>query len=268
MDNSNVKEEYNRSEKKKVKKRKRSMKSENVALKKPMYAYSVFLSEKREDMSKNNLNLSFNEVTNLLGTQWSEMTQKEKRPYTLKAEEDKRKYMEKVKEMQHESEKNSNGENDDEVEEISRRATKSPKSSSTAAFNIPIFTEEFLDYNKTRESDLRQLRKTCAEFREQNVILSHHVDDLKSAINKLDEETKTQRETNEKSEITLKKLRENLVRSFINVQLPETGMRPTLDNIDKYMKNVYMFLENDPNKYPAFSHEVRAVMRMLDIAEV
>lgn len=41
-------------------------------------------------------------------------------------------------------------------------------------FDIPIFTEEFLDHNKTRDAELRQLRKINTDYEQQNAILSKH----------------------------------------------------------------------------------------------
>ena len=56
----------------------------------------------------------------------------------------------------------------------------------SGAFDIPIFTEEFLDHNKARETELRQLRKQNTEYEEQNAILSKHIENMKSAIDKLE----------------------------------------------------------------------------------
>ena len=53
-------------------------------------------------------------------------------------------------------------------------------------FDIPIFTEEFLDHNKAREAELRQLRKQNTEYEEQNAILSKHIENMKAAIDKLE----------------------------------------------------------------------------------
>ena len=54
------------------------------------------------------------------------------------------------------------------------------------SFDIPIFTEEFLDHNKARELELKQLRKQTSEFEEQNAVLGKHIESMKSAISKLE----------------------------------------------------------------------------------
>ena len=54
--------------------------------------------------------------------------------------------------------------------------------------NVPIFSDAFLHYNKGRESELRKLRKSTTELEEQNAILSKHIDNLNSAICKLQDD--------------------------------------------------------------------------------
>merc|ERR1712126_544369 len=46
-----------------------------------------------------------------------------------------------------------------------------PQRENSNSFDIPIFTEEFLDHNKARELELKQLRKQTGEFEEQNAVL-------------------------------------------------------------------------------------------------
>ena len=62
--------------------------------------------------------------------------------------------------------------------------------------DIPIFREEFLELNKTRESELRSLRKTVSEFEEQNAVLQRHVDNMRSAVAKLDRDVTLTKENN------------------------------------------------------------------------
>ena len=66
----------------------------------------------------------------------------------------------------------------------------------SGSFDIPIFTEEFLNHNRARELELRQLRKQTSEFEEQNAVLGKHIDSMKSAISKLEVETVQQRQSN------------------------------------------------------------------------
>ncbi|MCV4796669.1 hypothetical protein OFB84_32590, partial [Escherichia coli] len=50
-----------------------------------------------------------------------------------------------------------------------------------STFDVPIFTEEFLDQNKAREAELRRLRKMNVAFEEQNAVLQRHTQSMNSA---------------------------------------------------------------------------------------
>ena len=84
-------------------------------------------------------------------------------------------------------------ESDDVMVQESSMAVSNDNSGS---FDIPIFTEEFLNHNRARELELRQLRKQTSEFEEQNAVLGKHIDSMKSAISKLEVETVQQRQSN------------------------------------------------------------------------
>ncbi|KAG0420133.1 hypothetical protein HPB47_003664 [Ixodes persulcatus] len=94
-------------------------------------------------------------------------------------------------------------------------------------FDIPIFTEEFLDHNKVCEAELRQLRKSNTEYEEQNAILSKHIDTMKAAIEKLEVETVQQKNNNLALQQHLTGLRSTLTTSFCNLPLP--GVPPDED---------------------------------------
>ena len=61
----------------KGKKRKKPMKDEN-APRQPLTGYVRFLNERREKVRTDNANLSFSEITKLLGAEWSKLPQHEK----------------------------------------------------------------------------------------------------------------------------------------------------------------------------------------------
>lgn len=81
----------------------------------------------------------------------------------------------------------------------------------SGSFDIPIFTEEFLNHNRARELELRQLRKQTSEFEEQNAVLGKHIDSMKSAISKLEVETVQQRQSNAAFQQQLDMLRFNTI---------------------------------------------------------
>jgi hypothetical protein len=62
-------------------------------------------------------------------------------------------------------------------------------SRSSSSLDIPIFREEFIELNKAREAEMRHLRKQATEFEEQNAVLQKHVDNMRSAVSKLERDT-------------------------------------------------------------------------------
>ena len=87
-------------------------------------------------------------------------------------------------------------ESDDVMVQESNSHSMAVSNDNSGSFDIPIFTEEFLNHNRARELELRQLRKQTSEFEEQNAVLGKHIDSMKSAISKLEVETVQQRQSN------------------------------------------------------------------------
>lgn len=86
--------------------------------------------------------------------------------------------------------------------------------------DIPIFTEEFLDHNKIRDAELRQLRKSNTDYEQQNSILQKHIESMKNAIEKLENEIMQQKRNNNSLQRHLNHLRMTLTNGFSNVKLP------------------------------------------------
>lgn len=99
-------------------------------------------------------------------------------------------------------------------------AATTEKETDFTNFDIPIFTEEFLDHNKTREAELRQLRKSNTDYEQQNAILQKHIENMKTAIEKLENETMQQRNNNVALQQHLDHLRTTLTNGFANIRLP------------------------------------------------
>ncbi|KAG0255881.1 Non-histone chromosomal protein 6 [Mortierella polycephala] len=81
-----------RSKKEEPTKRKRKVKKDINAPKKPMSAYLLFSNEWREKVKAQNPDASFGDLGRLLGEQWREYTDDQKAPYHVKHEEAKAKY--------------------------------------------------------------------------------------------------------------------------------------------------------------------------------
>jgi len=66
----------------------------------PRSAYFIFLADKRKDVKKNFPNLNNRELLSKLGETWSELSDKEKRPYVTKAIQERSKWIEDVKDYE------------------------------------------------------------------------------------------------------------------------------------------------------------------------
>jgi hypothetical protein len=237
----------------KGKKRKRAR--DMNAPKQPLTGYVRFLNDRREKLRADHPNLTFSEITKLLGAEWTKLAPNEKQHYLDQAEKDKARYTKELNsyhateafklfvKKQHEKkfkvdERDGahNGTANEETGDHARDDDDLP------TFDIPIFTEEFLDHNKARESELRSLRKQNTEYEEQNAILSKHVDSMKQAVEKLEVEVHQQRCNNGALQQHLSLLRTTLTNSFATVPLPSTKELPTLETIDTYMSKLHSLI--------------------------
>ncbi|XP_067828418.1 SWI/SNF-related matrix-associated actin-dependent regulator of chromatin subfamily E member 1-like isoform X2 [Heptranchias perlo] len=66
----------------------------------PTTGYVLFLNEQRAKLKIEHPDLPFTEITKLLGTQWSQLSQEGKQKYINEAEKDKRRYIEELKAYQ------------------------------------------------------------------------------------------------------------------------------------------------------------------------
>ncbi|GAB6031981.1 High mobility group protein 20A [Chamberlinius hualienensis] len=267
-------------EKKKVgwprgKKRKREPKDSN-APRQPLTGYVRFLNERREKVRLEHPNASFSEITKVLATEWTKMSSDEKQKYLNEADKDKERYLKEleqyqqtegyklfVKKQQEKKIREESGHNGgvnscvEGVEDCSRE-------DDVPGFDIPIFTEEFLDHNKARETELRQLRKANTEYEEQNSILSKHIDNMKVAIEKLEVETTQQRNNNLALQQHLDNLRTTLTNSFSSIPLPGTNEVPSMESIDCYMSKLHTLILDSPQDHESLINSVREIVGRLD----
>lgn len=129
--------------------------------------------------------------------------------------------------------------------------------------DIPIFSEQFLTYNKSRESELRKLRKATTEYEEQNAILSKHIDNLKTAIGKLDAEGKRSKEDIDGVQPYLENFRSILARSFVDVRLPESDQAPKVETIDEFLGELCKLSQN-PTANTEIMKNVRQIISSMD----
>lgn len=131
-------------------------------------------------------------------------------------------------------------------------------------FDIPIFTEEFLDHNKMRDSELRQLRKSNTDYEQQNAILQKHIENMKDAITKLESEILQQEKNNVSLQKHLDHLRCTLTNGFSGVKLPGIKEVATQQNIDTYMTNLHSILLENSSHDANLLQTVRNIVGRLE----
>ncbi|XP_014477167.1 PREDICTED: high mobility group protein 20A [Dinoponera quadriceps] len=257
-----------------AKKRKKTLR-DATAPKQPLTGYFRFLNDRREKVRNENPNLSFTEITKLLASEWSTLPPDQKQQYLDAAEQDKERYNreisdykqteayrlfnEKQTEKQNESKKERNGTGVN----AEQNDVQQEKDNDFTGFDIPIFTEEFLDHNKACEAELRQLRKVTSDYESHNAVLQLHVDTLHTAVNELESEIYQQRTTNQALQRHLDTLRSQLATCFANIPLPETHNGATLQNIDGYFERLESLLNG--NAEQSLRNAVRNAISRLEL---
>uniref|UniRef100_A0A8C9KPK0 SWI/SNF-related matrix-associated actin-dependent regulator of chromatin subfamily E member 1-related n=1 Tax=Panthera tigris altaica TaxID=74533 RepID=A0A8C9KPK0_PANTA len=163
----------------------------------PVTGYVRFLNERREQIRTRHPDLPFPEITKMLGAEWSKLQPAEKQRYLDEAEREKQQYMrelrayqqseaykmcaEKLQEKKIKKEDSGSG-----LMNTLLNGHKGGDCDGFSTFDVPIFTEEFLDQNKAREAELRRLRKMNVAFEEQNAVLQRHTQSMSSARERLE----------------------------------------------------------------------------------
>lgn len=244
----------------------------------PLTGYVRFLNDRREAVRTANPTASFPDVTKLLAIEWSKLSPQEKQKYLDEAEKDRERYSKELEQYQQteayrmftkkQHEKKAKGDDGSAAATTNGTAAdvviEDSKKDELPGYNIPIFTEEFLEHNKGCEAELRQLRKSNTEYEEQNAILGKHIDTMKAAIEKLEVETVQQKNNNLALQQHLATLRTKLAASFSNLPLPGTNETATLENIDSYMAVLHSIILDRPQEHEALIASVREIANRLE----
>ncbi|XP_059485979.1 high mobility group protein 20A-like [Neocloeon triangulifer] len=266
-----------------VKKKRRRLK-DAAAPKHPISGYFRFMNDHRDRIKAENPKANFTMITKILAAEWSKMGPADKQQYLEAAEQDKERYSKELEAYKQtdvykmfakkkKERKLANKNNPAAVEvvkpkiEVPKRPSKPAKSeiSSTKetdsfTLDIPIFTEEFLDHNKARETELRQLRKSTIDYEQQNSILQTHLANMQSAVEKLEAEVMQQITNNAALKQHLEHLRNNLVTSLAHLPLPGSGEPPNLHTIDNYMLSVQQFSTSGHSESKVFLSSVKSAL--------
>ncbi|KAF6723781.1 SWI/SNF-related matrix-associated actin-dependent regulator of chromatin subfamily E member 1-related [Oryzias melastigma] len=260
----------------------------------PVTGYVRFLNERREQMRARHPDLPFPEITKRLGAEWTQLAPNDKQVgdfshgsavvlvlngctcpqrYLDEAEREKVQYAQELKEYQQtEAFQISSAKIHDKKikKEDPPVGFGGPGSSLVKAadipsrFDIPIFTEEFLDQNKAREAELRRLRKANIEFEEQNAVLQRHIKDMNSAKERLEAELGQDEKRTQALHQHLLAIKHSLVSSLSAVPLPDTGETASLGNLDSYLSRLSGVLEGNPHKHRALVNQLTEVLSHID----
>nr|CAH7716920.1 unnamed protein product [Callosobruchus chinensis] len=259
-----------------VKTKKKKKPKDSTAPRVPLTGYARYLSDRRESVRAENPNISFAEITKILASEWGHLPTDRKQQYLDAAEQDRERYRKEYNaykqtdayklftKQQNEKKLKGTKDKEDSVKIPTPMVpqpvlSKDPQDMSFGNLDIPIFTEEFLDHNKTRDGELRQLRKINSDYEQQNAILTKHIENMKSAITKLESEIMQQEKNNASLQQLLDHLRSTLTDGFRDVNLPGMKEVATLQNIDNYMTNLHsILLENS-------SHDTNLLQTVRDI---
>nr|XP_018917477.1 PREDICTED: high mobility group protein 20A-like [Bemisia tabaci] len=249
----------------KGKKRKKSSR-DATAPRHPLTGYVRFLNDRREKARAENPNLSFSELQKLLGNEWNQLPQNQKQQYLIAAEQDKERYSQEMAAYRQTDAYRDFVQNKlKKKSKQDRNEDENDKEFEYSGYDISIFTEEFLEHNKVRETELRQLRKSATNYEQQNAILLKHLDNMKTAVEKLQSETAQQEAANTSMQKHLQDLRQNLSQKFAALPLPGTNETPTLQTIDNYMSQMLSTLMATPPNQ-AFNKSVKDVVNSLNIS--
>ncbi|XP_016929332.3 high mobility group protein 20A [Drosophila suzukii] len=127
---------------------------------------------------------------------------------------------------------------------------------------IPIYTNEFIEHNRSTENELRTLRKAKTDLEQQNAVLEQHVDNTKAGYAKVMGEVNELMEENRRLETYVRGLRQKLVAALGGVSLPPLEPSgPSVGNIDKYIRHL-AGLANQPNNVTLI--KTREALRKVD----
>lgn len=241
------------------------------APKQPLSGYVHFLNDRREDVRKECPDISFADISKKLAVEWANIDKETKQRYVERAEVDKERYNKEfaeykltdnykdyIKEQERKQQECKDGE--PPKKKVKKAPASSAASSSEAktilvkeedaseassdfqqfgGTDVPLFTKEFLEFNKCQEAELRQLRKQVAEMEEQNAVLQKHVENMQSAIAKLEGETAQQKDNSAALKVHLERIRAAVVAGFAGVKLPGRDAPVTEANADQFMQSLH-----------------------------
>ncbi|KAL4136146.1 hypothetical protein QTP88_007710 [Uroleucon formosanum] len=138
---------------------------------------------------------------------------------------------------------------------------------SNTVHDIPIFTEEFLNFNKARDSELRELRKKVTDQEQEVCVLDKHIENMENVSTKLVAINEQLKAGCSKYENYLIKLRSRLLDAFSNTAFPDNTVLPTHENIDTYIVNYFTHQETSTVTDPSWIKYFKKGLTNLDTSQ-
>ncbi|XP_035912518.1 high mobility group protein 20A [Anopheles stephensi] len=249
------------------------------APKHPLTGYVRYMNENRERVRASHPNLTPIEITKIMAEEWSKLPEDRKKPYLEAAEVDKERYNKEISEYKLNNEAKAKAALQNEAQMAQKKELSEPKVAVSSIpyvngkvepkvlrqgdYDIPIFTEDFLDHNKVVDSELRTLRKSNIDYEQQNSVLEKHVENMENGIQKLDSETSSLESRNAVLESYLLKLRTTLANALQGLPLSSDCAGATVDNIDQYLENLHQMADSSTQGHTL--NKAKDIIRKLDL---
>lgn len=256
--------------------------------------YNFFMRECRPGIQERHPEDNIQEITKKVALEWGALSEEQKKPYLEKADAEKKRYareMEEYKKIKKAEETETSPSKQAKTEETNATEQDTPRvtlpmtnegktngnnsttggavervqsynellKKRTGDYDIPIFTDDFLEHNKALDSELRTLRKSQTDYEQQNSILEKHVENMQNGVDKLTGETIHLKETNRILTNYLGKLRLKLVESLSGL-----AQGASLDNIDEFMADLQSQVTLNSHG-PASLNKAKDIIRKADL---
>ncbi|XP_055596988.1 high mobility group protein 20A [Uranotaenia lowii] len=263
------------------KNKKRKAKDVN-APKHPLTGYVRYMNEFRETIRSKNPTLPAMEITKLLAEDWSALSEDAKKPYLDAAEADRERYNREISEYKLNNPDAmirkrpkaaataapSNGDDSDSTPAAPKdvpylNGKEEKRELRVGDYEIPIFTDDFLEHNKIIDSELRMLRKSNIDYEQQNSVLEKHVENMDNGIQKLENETNSLKSRNVTLQNYLQRLRTVLAGALSGLPIGSEVKGATVDNIDRYMGELHQMVKS--NTHGHVLNKAKDIIRKLDL---
>lgn len=154
--------------------------------------------------------------------------------------------------------------NGKDVSQCGGTLSKQSLSKQSGEQGIPIFTDEFLEHNKTVDAELRMLRKSNIDYEQQNSVLEKHIESMRFGVDKVESENCELIEKNHLLQTYLDKLKSKLAQALNGLAIPNEPSGATIENIDKYMNELHSMTTSNSHG-PASLNKAKDIIRKLDL---